>query len=275
MSKQKSSLLTIRAVGDIEMNFFKSLSSVIFSTAILAALGAKADAAVIPIVNPTFGIFPAGQTAATYLNFGCGTGCAFADNNTVGWTQSATRSASADEGQFQIGPVPSTTSFNSDPTTGELIVLRAINATASQTVSTPVVAGETFTLDVDLGFEKFDYDEASVFLIVDGHQVLAKPLAFYNLTQSQMQKSGNWYDFEASYTAPSADPGGSVEVLLSSLTNGKGYGFFGDVRLTDSLSASSPPAAPELATWAMMLIGFGGIAGVAAVRRWRTAGHLV
>ena len=154
-------------------------------------------------------------------------------------------------------------------TTPEHIVLRAANATASQIVSTPVVAGATYTLDVDLGFEKFDYDEASVFLIVDGHQVKATPLASYDLTQGQMQKTGNWYDFEASYTATSADADGSIEILLSSLTNGKGFGFFGDVRLTDSSGGPvlDPPAAPEPAIWAMMLIGFVGMAGLAAARR--------
>ena len=88
-----------------------------------------------------------------------------------------------------------------------------------------------------------------------------------------MQQKGNWYDFEASYTATSADADGSIEILLSSLTNGAGYGFFGNVRLTDSLSGPvlDPPATPEPATWAMMLIGFGGIAGVAAMRQRRNA----
>ena len=76
-----------------------------------------------------------------------------------------------------------------------------------------------------------------------------------------MQRSGNWYDFEASYTATAADAGGPIEILLSSVNNGNGFAFFGNVRLTD------PPAAPEPATWAMMLIGFGGMAGAAAMRR--------
>jgi hypothetical protein len=158
-------------------------------------------------------------------------------------------------------------------TTPEPIVLRAINATASQTISTPIVAGAKYTLDVDLGFEKFAVDEASVFLIVDGHQLKATRLASSGLTQTQMQKTGNWYDFEASYTATSADADGSIEILLSSLTNGAGYGFFGNVRLTDSLSGPvlDTPATPEPATWAMMLIGFGGIAGVAAMRQRRNA----
>ena len=247
----------------------------------LATFGGKANAAVIPVVDPYFDMFPAGQTANTYLNFKtCGTGCAFSDSATVGWTQSVTTyTRTADAGQWQTGVPQTTTAFNSDPmingTTPEPIVLRAINATAYQIVSTPIVAGVTYTLDVDLGFEKTDYDEASVFLIVDGHQVKRTPLASYNLTQDQMQKTGNWYDFEASYTATSADANGSIEILLSSLTNGKGFGYFGDVRLTDSLSVLAP-AAPEPATWAMILIGFGGIAGVAGMRRRRSAaGQLV
>ena len=259
------------------MSFLKTLNSVVFCAAVVAAFGAKANAEVVPVVDPYFDEFPTGQTAASYLYFGCGTGCAFADNNTVGWTQSATRSAGADEGQWQIGLPQTTTAFNSDPminaTTSEPIVLRGINATASQIVSTTAVAGAKYTLDVDLGFEKFAVDEASVYLIVDGHQVLATPLASYGLTQKQMQETGNWYDFEASYTATNADAGAPIEILLSSLTHGAGYGFYGDVRLTDSLTGPviDPPGTPEPTTWAMMLIGFGGLAGAAAMRRRRSA----
>jgi PEP-CTERM motif len=128
-------------------------------------------------------------------------------------------------------------------------------------------------LNVDLGFAKTQLDNASVFLIVDGHKVLANPLPSDGKTRAQMQNSGNWFDFEASYTATAADAGAPIEILLSSLTNGMGWGFFGNVRLTDSLTGPmlDPPAAPEPATWAMMLVGFGGMAGVAAVRRRRSA----
>ena len=83
-----------------------------------------------------------------------------------------------------------------------------------------------------------------------------------------MQFSGNWYDFQASYTATNADAGDPIEILLSSLTgNATPTGWFADVRLTDSLVAVNPQATPEPATWAMMLIGLGGMAGVAAMRR--------
>jgi hypothetical protein len=83
-----------------------------------------------------------------------------------------------------------------------------------------------------------------------------------------MQGSGNWYDFQTSYTATSADAGDPIEILLSSLTgDATPTAWFADVRLVDSLSSVNPLATPEPATWAMMLLGFGGMAGVAAVRR--------
>jgi hypothetical protein len=264
------------------MRFFKTSSSAIVCAALLTTLGAKANAEIVPVANPVFDEFPAGQTAASYLNFGCGpTGpnrytCAFADNKVVGWTQSATfdQVNGAYSGQWQIGLPQVTTAFKTvpmiDATTPEPIVLREQNATTSQIVSTTAVAGATYTLDVDMGFPIFAPDDASIFLIVDGHQVLATPLASYHLTQTQMQGTGNWFDFEASYTATLADVGAPIEILLSSLTHGNGFGFFGDVRLTDSLAGPvGPNAVPEPATWAMMLIGFGGMAGVAAMRRSR------
>ncbi len=255
------------------MNMFKISSFAVFWAAGLAAFGPTANAAVIPVVNADFSMFPAGQTAASYLYFKtCGTDCAFADNNIVGWTSSVTRAATGDSGQWQTGVPENTTNFNSDPlvggTTPEPIVVRAINATVSQTVSTEAVAGGTYTLDVDLGFEKTNYDVGSVYLIVGGHQVLANPLASYGLTQTQMQMTGNWYDFEASYTATQADNNDPIEILLSAMTNGKGFTFFGNVSLTDSFGPTiDPPATPEPATWAMMLLGFGGMAGVVALRR--------
>jgi hypothetical protein len=270
------------------MNLLKTVNSAMFCAAVVAGLGARANAAVVPVVDPyfdmfptadsTFDGFPVGTTAATYLYFKtCGTGCAFADDNIVGWTSSGTFSKGIVSGQWQTGVPQNTITFASDPminpTTPEPIVARAINATISQIVSTTAVAGATYSLNVDLGFSKTQADNASVILIVDGHQVLATAAPSDGLTRAQMQNTGNWYDFEASYTATAADAGAPIEILLSSLTNGMGWGFFGNVRLTDSLTGPvlDPPAAPEPATWAMMLIGFGGMAVVAAVRRRRSA----
>jgi hypothetical protein len=85
-----------------------------------------------------------------------------------------------------------------------------------------------------------------------------------------MQGSGNFYDFQTSYTATSAEAGDPIEILLSSITgNTTPTAYFADVRLTDSLVTVNPMATPEPATWAMMLIGFGGIAGVAVRRSFR------
>jgi HpiC1 cyclase/PEP-CTERM motif len=270
------------------MKILKIFSSAIFCAAGLAALGAKADAASIPVVNSDFSMFPtvatnfAGFTVGgpapqqhPYLFFGCGNGCAFADDNIVGWTSSGTFAPGIVSGQFQIGVLPNNqigaipqTRFNADPminaTTPEPIVVRAQNASVSQIVSTTATPGVTYTLNVDVGFAKDAVDKGFVELIV-GHDtpVFATPL----VPNPNMQKSGNWFDFEASYTATAADNGAPIEIFLSSLNNGQGFSYWGDVRLTDSLSVSNPLATPEPATWAMMLIGFGGMAGVAAVRR--------
>ncbi len=266
------------------MNFLKTL----FCTAVLATLGANANAAIIPVADPYFDMFPTvptnfdgytvGTTAATYLFFKfCGTGCAFADDNIVGWTSSGTFSPGVVSGQWQTGVPQTTNQFKTDPlidgTTPEPIVARAINATISQVVSTTAVAGATYTLDVDLGFAETQLDNASVILVVDGHEVVANPAASDGLTRAQMQLSGDWYDFEASFTATAADAGAPIEILLSSLTNGIGWGWFGNVRLTDSLTGPvlDLPAAPEPATWAMLLIGFAGLgfAGYRAKGRLR------
>jgi hypothetical protein len=172
----------------------------------------------------------------------------------------------------EIGNSPD---FNALPiiagtSTSEPIVERDINATISQVVSTTALAGVTYTLDVDLGFGTDGRpDDASVTLMVGSHESLvATPLPSYGLTQAQMQGSGNWYDFQTSYTATSADAGDPITIVLSSITgNTTPTAYFADVRLVDSLSSVNPLATPEPATWAMMLLGFGGMAGVAAYRR--------
>jgi hypothetical protein len=260
-----------------------------FCAAGLAALCVKANAAVIPVADPLFDQFPPGQSAANFFQQGCGTGCAFADKPVVGWTASATFQTGALSGQWQIGTATNT--FNGPPIIGgtptnpifEPIVERDINATISQVVSTTALAGVTYTLNVDLGFDLGTRpDLASVFLVVGNHQsVAAIPLPSYGLTQAQMQGSGNWYDFRTSYTATSADNGQSIEILLSSLTgNATPTAWFADVRLRsrssrhagglDSVSFVNPLATPEPETWVLMLLGFAGL-GFAGYRQAKLA----
>jgi hypothetical protein len=50
------------------MSVLKNLNYVIFPALLLAALGARANAAVTSVTDPYFDMFPTGQTAATYLN---------------------------------------------------------------------------------------------------------------------------------------------------------------------------------------------------------------
>jgi PEP-CTERM motif len=263
------------------MKILKILSSAMFCAAGLAALGASAKANIIPVVDPQFDQFPTGPTHPPnfpagilvgpgapnpYLYFSCGGTCRFADDNVVGWTSSDTYSLPhALSGQEQIG---NSTNFNAPPP--EPFVERDINAIISQVVSTTALAGVTYTLDVALGFglDKRP-DDASVYLMVGTTKsALAMPLAVYGKTQAQMQGSGNFYDFQTSYTATSADAGDPITIVLSSITgNTTPTAYFADVRLVDSLSAVNPLATPEPATWAMMLLGFSGMAGVAALRR--------
>jgi hypothetical protein len=268
------------------MKILTILGSALFCTAGLAALGASAEANIIPVADPYFDQFPAGPTNLNglmvgpgtpypYLYLSCGGTCRFTDANVVGWTSSGTYDEAHGivSGQWQIGD--QTDFFNGPPiiagtSTPEPIVVRDINATISQVVSTTALAGVTYTLDVDLGFNLGPrQDLGDVYLVVGGHQSLAAtPLPSDDLTRAQMQGSGNWYDFQTTYTATSADAGAPIEILLSSLTgNATPTAWFADVRLTDSLSSVNPFATPEPATWAMMLLGFSGMAGVAGVRR--------
>ena len=221
-----------------------------FCAAGLAALDASAKANTIPVADPYFNQFPAGPTLFNgvlvgpgtpnpYLYFSCGGTCRFADDNVVGWTSSETYDLPhALSGQVQIG---NSTDFNGPPiiagtTTPEPIVERDINATISQVVSTTALAGVTYTLDVDLGFglDKRP-DDASIYLMVGNTMSkLAMPLASYGLSQTAMQGSGNWYDFETSYTATSADAGDPITIVLSSITgNTTPTAYFADVRLTE------------------------------------------
>jgi hypothetical protein len=260
------------------MNFLKTLNFAVLCGAGLAALSASAHADTINVVDPMFDQFPAGVTKDTYLYFkSCGGTCEFADNYVVGWQSSGVFDTAHGilSGQWQIGD--QTNRFNAGASP-EPIVLRDINATISQVVSATAVAGVTYTLDVALGFSlgrniyngvPNNPDYANVYLMVGGKQSLvAVPLASDGLTEAMMQASGNFYDFETSYTATAADAGLPIEILLSSGPgSASNTAWFADVRLTDSLSSVDPLATPEPSTWAMLLLGFGGIAGVAAYRR--------
>jgi hypothetical protein len=84
-----------------------------------------------------------------------------------------------------------------------------------------------------------------------------------------MQASGNFYDFQTSFTAPAADAGDAIGIFLSSGPgSASNTAWFADVRLTDSLGSSvNPLATPEPSTWAMLMAGFGLMGFVGYTRR--------
>jgi hypothetical protein len=223
---------------------------------LITAWGAIAHADVIPVVNSDFNQFPAGKTAATYLTIGCtganGPGCAFADNVVFGWVSGVTYARTALSGQWQIGQATNVFNAGASP---EPIVLRDINTTVSQTIAgVTAQAGVTYTLNIDLGFDKGQEDLGNAELWIGGKEAIASPAAG-DPALLAMQYSGNFYDYVASYTATSADA--AIEIILSSLTGQTNYtAWYADVRLTDSLPSDVVLGAPEPSTWVEMGIGF-------------------
>jgi hypothetical protein len=221
---------------------------------LITAWGAIAHAATIPVVNGNFDEFPTGQTAASYLTFGCvganGPGCAFADNVVFGWVSGVTLARTALSGQWQIGQATNVFNAGASP---EPIVLRDINTTVSQTIAgVTAQAGVTYTLNIDLGFGKGNEDLGNAELWIGGKEVIASPAA-----GDPVQFSGNFYDYVANYTATSADVGDAIEIILSSLTGQTNFtAWYADVRLTDSLPSGVVLGAPEPSTWVEMGIGF-------------------
>jgi len=240
------------------MKYSRVISVTLVAAGVFGAGGAKAG--VINVVNASFETPP-----ALGYNIPCGGNCAFADQPIVGWVSSDyyDTKLQAYSGQNKIGT--STKWFNSVP--DGFIYARANKGSISQVVSAVAIPGATYTLNVDVGFRKDAWDSGQVFLVIDGHQVHATP------TAPVVQFSGNWVDYTASYTATAADAGRSIEVLLEETYAGH-IGNWDNVRLTDNipLLVTDPPpvvGAPEPTTWAMMLVGFFGVASLALRRRAR------
>jgi hypothetical protein len=249
-----------------------------FCAAGLTLLGASANAAVIPVVDPDFDQFPTVSTVgptgeifgpgeANYLNGGCGIGCHYADNAVIGWNATATFQTGALSGQWETGlSSGNNLTFKSGPENNEPVIERAINAALSQTVGVTAQAGVTYSLNVDLGFDITHDDWADIELWIGGREVASAGPAH----NSPDQLSGAFYDFDASYTATSADIGDPIEIVLSSLTGTDApWGWFADVRLTDSITTVAL-GTPEPSTWVMLLAGFG-IMGLGGFYRRRSA----
>ena len=196
---------------------------------------------------------PAHPTIFVFL--GAGPAAAFADDNIVGWTSSGTTTFRTRSRPVANRQVPRTDTFNSHPMIGGTTPEPTSTARSTrqhlQIVSTTVLAGVTYTLDVDLGFEQDGARSASVYLIVDGQSGRSSdPTGVLRSDPDADAGHGNWYDFQASYTATGADADDPITIVLSShyRQHDAGSGYFGDVRL-DGLIArfgSRPRRSPRL-----------------------------
>ena len=147
----------------------------------------------------------------------------------------------------------------SSPDSGQLISLSFIGSnddgiynawsnrlgTFSQTVGATAQAGETYTLQVDMGTRLDAPNGGSIALVVNGNTVLGTGPAL---------QVGDWVTYTASYTASQADAGSLISILLQSGSSPNQQAQWDNVRLT-----SNDTTVPEPATWTMLLLGFLGV----------------
>ena len=131
----------------------------------------------------------------------------------------------------------------------------------TQTVSATAVAGQTYTLKMDVGFRKDVNELGYVYLIVGPHYggttVTAVP------DSPPVQNTGNWLTYTARYTATAADSGEPITILFGA---SGAQGDFDNVRL------NATAAVPEPASWALLIAGFG-LVGATLRKRVPAARH--
>jgi hypothetical protein len=116
----------------------------------------------------------------------------------------------------------------------------------SQTVGATAIAGDTYTLTVDVGTRSDGYNgPVIVDLIVDG--IVTAALGSY-------APSGTWSPWTATFTASAADAGGSIAIDL--ISNGGPQADFDNVQL-NSTAAPLPATLPLLASSLLMVGLFG------------------
>jgi hypothetical protein len=222
----------------------KIAASAALATVVIAGtalVSNSANAGTITVLNPSFELQP-----PPYANGGCGTGCSYTTNEIItDWTTSGTGPG----GLFDPGTTAGNfTYFNSVP--NGTTVAWTNSGSISQTVSATAVAGDTYTLDVYVGFRKDIGEGGTVALVINGLTTYATPIG------TPVQESGNWWLYTAIYTATASGP---ISIVLSD-TTADAQGDFDNV----SLSFVTPTPLPS--TWLMLLSGFVGL-GFFACRR--------
>lgn len=211
-----------------------------FSLALLLAalVSGTASASVIPVLNSSFEVLPVGGLPGS-----CGTGCSYNFGSIPNWTSSGI------PGQFQPGPSAGNFAFFNYLPDGDTLGF-SDGGTLSQTVGVLSQAGVTYTLMVDVGQRKGGFVLGMEQLQIGSTVVSATGV---NPTQ------GDWATFTASFKAlTSGDP---ISIILSSTGP---QGDWDNVRL---FASDAVTAVPEPSTWAMMILGFGGVGFMAYRRR--------
>src|ERR1039458_9607301 len=154
----------------------------------------------INVNNSSFETPPVGG-----FTFGCGLDCSFSENGGIpGWTTSG---SGVLNGQFQTGSQAGNfTYFNSIP--DGITIAYSNDNTISQTVGATVVAGMTYTLQVDIGARGDGYRFAGTADLMLGNTLCA--------ATGTQPSPGDWSTYTASCTGTSANAGDAITIQLKS-----------------------------------------------------------
>jgi hypothetical protein len=222
------------------------IPSVALATGVIlgaAVVSNGANAGTITVLNPSFELAPGGDLSMPLpLTAGCGAapGCSY----NSGSTSIPDWNVTGNGGLFEPGN--NTVFFNTVP--NGVTVAYANSGAVMQTVVNSMVAGVTYTLDVDVGFRTDLADDSLVGLQVGSTFLNGNFVS----TIGGPQGTGDWRLYTVSLIATPADAGKMLSVVLAE-TGGQGD--------FDSVSVSQTPLPP---TWMMMIAGFVGLIGFVA-----------
>jgi hypothetical protein len=219
----------------------------------------NAFADVVTVANPSFETLPAGG-----LPYGsCGAGCSFSEITSTdgipGWTTSATGFI----GQFQPGSSSGNFAwFNYVPDGTTVAYSDIAGSTIYQQVG-PVLNGETYTLQVDIGAR----NDTGVNSFLGSADLMLGSIVCPAI--GTPPSPGNWSVYTATCTDTSWSPTDNITIQLNTSLPPYpivGQGDFDNVGLTDNLSTSPIPEPSSLT-----LFGSGLLAMAYLLRRKRVA----
>jgi hypothetical protein len=219
------------------------IPSVALATGVMgvALVSNSANAGTITVLNPSFEMSPGGNLLSP-LPLSCGgpAGCSYSTGPIPDWNLSGSG------GLFEPGNPLNTVFFNNVP--DGVTVAYANSGAVWQTVVNSMVAGVTYTLNVDVGFRTDIADDSLVGLQVGNNYLSGNFVS----TNAGPQGSGSWLPYTVSLTATPADAGKILSVVLAE-TSGQGD--------YDVVAVS---ASPLPSTWTMLIAGFVGLLGFVA-----------